>query len=861
MKNKKKLILLTSLSTAVAALCITILPHSDLFKTSSLEPYSCELPDGYIDIDDVITEAINAGETKTANTLEFRGTVTRRFGDICYVQRQNQLDHTTYGIKVKGVSSYAPTLSEGNVVDFKGGFVYRENGVPTFELSSENDAKVAYSVNPYGYEPIAFQSIDEFYNGADATPYYDSMSDKELASFYGTARLLKINNLVPSFYSGATPYDPFGRDLSGYSDALGSENELYILADSSLDLSTTFDYAKANFKAISVTGYFESYYVDLGDGLTQFNVFTVVKFSDMEITGSSLDTDLITDARTSNYVYYDSLSSQYYRFPFAIYNIVGHNDVSYVEFKDFYNNATAPALFYEYHLNHYNAGNNEHYFYHYGATSTYDFEDLEFDFYVNTFDDEISLFYDSYNIAFERGVMVNGIEILADGGEADYCSVDYNSSKRYGEVEPLTFDLSRYSALNLVEDKNGNVYAPLQVLNTIFNDNYMDTALYNGKDLYYYGTIFSGSTYYSDTPWADSNFDGTVSSEFAEYNYQSLCLSLERVYGLAKERDIYDPDDPSVSADALIESLGYKEDLMSTNVQTQEAALAEFAGEFYCDGHSGYGASTVAVGSGFDSEQYYVAGLYNNDRYMNLVNANSDNLARRNAANKNVGVSYYEDTVIITFDNFYKFSGNSGLIDVDYWDYETLHDNGTELFFKKAFNDIGKRNDIHNIVIDLTLNGGGANNALIFVEAYMTNDPIHTQYNMFTGLTHEVHYDVDINFDGTIDSDDTYKGKYDFYMMTSNFSFSCGNYLPTVTKQKGLATLIGQTSGGGTCPVGNMSTAYGTFLRNSSCYQLGQWDSENEQFLNNDAGIEVDYEFNPEYFYNDQKIWEFIHSI
>ena len=222
---------------------------------------------------------------------------------------------------------------------------------------------------------------------------------------------------------------------------------------------------------------------------------------------------------------------------------------------------------------------------------------------------------------------------------------------------------------------------------------------------------------------------------------------------------------------------------------------------------------------------------------------------------------FYNDTAIIIFDEFVKADGIDSatkLSELNSHNYKYWHDYDTPLFFRKAFNEIDSHGGINNIIIDLTNNGGGRNDALVFVEAYMTSDPVHTSMNRLTGMTYDVHYDVDINYDGVIDSNDTYQGTYNFYLMTSQLSFSCGNYLPTTAYVNGYATLIGQQSGGGTCCVGFLTTAVGDMLRSSSNHFLGYWSSGS--FHNNESGIPVTKNItDAQNFYSNQYLYNLIH--
>ena len=858
MKNKKTLILATTSLISISALGLALLPHADLFQTNATNPYTCDLPNQFVEVDEVIGAALSAGATPNANTLKFRGTVTRRNGDVAYVQRVNQTDHYAYGLRVVGCNTYASELAEGNVVDFSGGRVFTSQGLPTFELIAADNAIVSYGVNDKGYSPITYQTLADAYREIPITSYYDDSNPVQSYS-YSSNKLVTIKNLIPNGGGSVWSLDEEGRELYEFSGHTLADT-VNVLVSSDVGFGEINTSAMNQRKYLNITGYLQLYYAN---GY-RFSYLSVVSSEDVEIGSSYIDGDTITAIKSSKYIYND-----YYQFPFAIYNINGHEDVPYVEFTDFYNHACTLALYNGYYLKKYDDGNHEFYYYNQ--------ENQHFEFYVNSETDEISVYYDPYGFSFLEWKDETGLEVIANGSPEDYVEVNHNASQEYYDsILCPSFDLSKYG-LDIVEDRNNIVYVPLQAMNTIFNDLCIGyTARYNGKDLYYWG-YSEVSSFKTESPWYDEEWDFTVSSEYAEYNYSCLCLTLEKAYGLWD----YYYGGTYASADALIKNAGFETDLKSTNTVTYESALIEFFNKYIYDGHADYtNISAVNMRSNTSWGSIYSSSIDENARYHQIVDNYYELQDARNNAGLSRGLTFEDDTAILRFDAFIKYDGyfeeydanfenvtsqtkiDSKDIDLTQYDYETVYRNGTELMFRKAFDEIDDHGGINNVVLDLSLNTGGANNSLIMMEAYLTGDPVHTSYNRNNGVTTEVHYNIDINYDGTKGGvDDTYEGVYDFYLITSPVSFSCGNYFPTVIKDKGAAILIGEKSGGGTCPVGKFSDAYGMLANNSSNHQLGTWDSVNNRFQNNETGIEVDYAFSRAYFYNNAQIVNFIHNL
>lgn len=854
MHNKKTLIILSSAAMAVATFACLFAPKAMSFNSHAQEEYTCDLPVGFSEIDEIIGDAIAAGTTPAANTKSFRGTVTKVVGDYAYVQRKSQARDYVYGIRIQGVETYANSLAVGNVADFSNGYIYLDRGIATFVLSDSGDCVVRYNANPTGYNPVVFYDLSESKSTLSQTPQYQEDPDRPTNIAYGGNKLISVNNLVPVDYYGEQTW------LDGQSlyevQNITHGNSAYLVVDASFEsFKADWSTAISQNKMLNITAcYFQmAYFAD--DDWTIY--IHLVSEDDYELGGTSIDTEVVNTISTSKYVLWVD-SSEDYKFPFVVYTLNGHGDVPYVEFDNFYNNACAHRFFTGFWLSKWNDPYDEHIYYYYNNY---------YEYMVDAENNIIELSYDPNYYAYtDPNDYKYGFEVMAAGGNDPHIQVNYSNSLNFGEGHLLSWDLSRYN-LDIVEDANRVVYFPLQALNIIFNDQ-MDgySAVYNGKDLYWSNFYNrSQSEFWSDSPWYNAEDPTyTVSEAYAAYNYSCLCLSIEKVYGLAEYRGVYSTG--INSADALFESMGLKSRLTSTNTIEFEEALVEFVGKWFYDGHSGFTSiSPMNRKADVDWNTLYRDALDENSRNHQLMDTYQTLESLRNGAHKGVGLSVYEDTAIITFDSFIKYDfslGDPSELDLSSYTYAKLHELGSELLFRKAFNEIEANKDIKNVVIDITMNGGGDPNTFPFLEAYMSNDPSITCYNRLTGYTNEIHYNTDLNYNDVFgEEEDTYQGKYNFYMMTSRFSFSCGNYYPTVVKEKAMATLIGQRSGGGTCVVSSLTTTYGSLLRNSGAHQVGSWDYGNNCFQNNEEGIPVDVEFDYHNFYNDEAIYNFIHTL
>lgn len=126
-----------------------------------------------------------------------------------------------------------------------------------------------------------------------------------------------------------------------------------------------------------------------------------------------------------------------------------------------------------------------------------------------------------------------------------------------------------------------------------------------------------------------------------------------------------------------------------------------------------------------------------------------------------------------------------------------------------------------------------AADAAVFVISAVLGDGSVSALNPMTGAMATAVYNVDLNLDHQYGQEDQGLTTKNVYCLTSPVSFSCGNLVPCVFKNSNQVTIIGRTSGGGSCVVLPMSSACGTgfqisgftrlaFLKNGSFYDIDQ---------------------------------------
>ena len=170
----------------------------------------------------------------------------------------------------------------------------------------------------------------------------------------------------------------------------------------------------------------------------------------------------------------------------------------------------------------------------------------------------------------------------------------------------------------------------------------------------------------------------------------------------------------------------------------------------------------------------------------------------------------------------------------------------TFAFFHDCFEDIKEHEEVKNVVINLSDNGGGRACALVSVLGFLSEDGEvkMTLRDLVANNYREEYYHVDTNLDGIADDRDGYGGQYDFYIMCSGTSYSCANALPYYAQQSGLAKVIGCNPGGGDCVVASFADAYGRCAVYSGSLKLGRED-ENGVFVSDEKATTVDLNMMP----------------
>ena len=343
----------------------------------------------------------------------------------------------------------------------------------------------------------------------------------------------------------------------------------------------------------------------------------------------------------------------------------------------------------------------------------------------------------------------------------------------------------------------------------------------------------------------------TRSEALAKFNYNLLRFQIDNLYGL---KDELNNKHGFSSFDSFVTKKGLKTKLLSKDTNEYDEGLSEFLMKYIDDGHTTYGDRSVFTGhvdvTASDLSKRYM-GPRRSGLFSKLAQYTEDRKTALGEDVKPLGVFMEDETAVIRFDSFTHFLPIIAVPDepTNPEDIPDLLENSSPHGFIASFEEIAKHDEIKNVVIDLTCNGGGAVLTIPFLAAYFTKDPTICVHDTRQDVVREFHYDVDLNYDGIYGGEeDTLADKYHFYLLTSDFSFSCASAYPTVAHIAGV-DVIGMQSGGGACNVAAFADACGSIYTLSAPQQIGYID-ENGKFINDDAGIPVTHAVDKDCWYD-----------
>ena len=424
---------------------------------------------------------------------------------------------------------------------------------------------------------------------------------------------------------------------------------------------------------------------------------------------------------------------------------------------------------------------------------------------------------------------------------------------RYGDE--LTIDLKQYG-IDLIEE-NGVGYIPAQTIADLLLGETYTLFLYNGEACFF----LNYENYTADLQDPESGYSALFygaerqprGQALIDFTYNELCMILDQVYGFKDSRGITSFDD--YFEEVAYEGTDLKTLLRSEDPLDMDKALSVLTRLAFDDMHSGYQAVSCYTGyennaeargisGGASHRQYYEA-------YMTYVTARAEAFPDGVPGYQEVG-----DTAYVTFDTFVAPRNK------DYYSEPPTDDTAADVYGLLIYaNSQIKREDspIKNVVIDLSCNRGGMEDAAAFVCGWFLGEADVYLQDSLTGASAVNVYRCDANLDREFDENDTVSD-LNLYCLISPVSFSCGNLVPCMFRASGRVVLVGQTTGGGSCVVHPLTTASGSFLQCSGYKHISSM--KNGSFYDADQGISPDVVLTkPASFYDREALTEYLDGL
>ena len=436
--------------------------------------------------------------------------------------------------------------------------------------------------------------------------------------------------------------------------------------------------------------------------------------------------------------------------------------------------------------------------------------------------------------------------------------VRYQSRTCSPEQVPLTLRYGNYG-IDLRGDRDG-VWMPFQTVADLYNDTYMHMGAFNGTTV-----LVAPEGAYSIIDGLPAEFSlaamqATRTAELADYNYRNLCFTLDNFFGYPG-RSLIEADMKTMGLDEVLAHQGEggllaRQMLQSADVLDYCSGLSMLHTMLYDGGHTFMqiqrlndftaDAALVSQYQQRTSERmeqflsFYPAGKMADEERAAVLAHRAELTAKREAV-FGKGNYYIKrgNTAFCVFNSF--MASDEGL---EAWRqyYSGRRSRPTVAEFPDdnlcilidALQQAEADPEVQNFVFDLTTNGGGSSDIVALVTSLTMDKAEWYAENSLLQQRQTVRFDVDRNFDGQFDERDRdVKYHLNFAVLTSSYSFSCANLLPSLMKDLG-CLIVGEHSGGGSCGVMMTTDATGICYRYSTC----RTRMINQRGENIDGGIE-----------------------
>ena len=395
-----------------------------------------------------------------------------------------------------------------------------------------------------------------------------------------------------------------------------------------------------------------------------------------------------------------------------------------------------------------------------------------------------------------------------------------------GPPAAVTFDFAKYGIAVYGDEED--VYLPLELLSTMFTDIACNHMLWNGESVLK-PVVTIRALGLLPAEWYESRYIRSLvtgkkqrEEDVIREDYAELCFTMDYFYGHPGPGIL----DRGISEKGLDAALDDVPEMEAVKTGLKDPDMFEYMLALYNlfniglnEGHSmysGFNAMPNSVESGYSE----ASGKFT-ARSSSLLQLKTYTMYDiKNAVSKTRSAAWGSEV--------YRECGSTAILRIDEFRDDAA---GWEAYYagkgdipmdavgitwtglKKA----SENPAIKNILFDLSANGGGSSDMLMYMIDLMFGDNVFRGYNVLTGQREYAVMHSDKNLDGVFDEKDE-EVKYDFNyaVLTTRTAFSCGNLMPFVMQEHG-AVLLGEPTGGGSCCI-QIST-----LTNGGEYVMSSW--------------------------------------
>ncbi|ENY68478.1 Hypothetical protein, predicted lipoprotein [Metamycoplasma auris 15026] len=430
----------------------------------------------------------------------------------------------------------------------------------------------------------------------------------------------------------------------------------------------------------------------------------------------------------------------------------------------------------------------------------------------------------------------------------------YPTSYRKLNEEPyVIFDLSKYKMDILYYQKK--ILIPFFVFNTLFVSQTFNNIYFNNET---FSLIPSGLDSYSAHKLPleakkriRKKRQNPPTKKERESNFNHLAFVMDYFYGLKEYKKIKSFEDWITPQ--------YKQKLLSTNKEEFHSAYIDIFHKKLNDLHTRIDTLSYYDTFRLKPIAYEIFAKKPKEYYGDFYNKfieTKNNLVKdfKTKVKKEISdfelddhIRFHNETAIISIFNFLDAT-NEQINKDDTWKYDTY------FLMQELMHLIKKRNmqalsnnqkQIKNIILDLSLNGGGSVFAMIKTLGFLTNKHIVSHdYFALDKISINSNYKVDV-YGNYAFQKHNYE-QYNWNLLIGINTFSAANQAANITKEMGIAKIIGQKSGGGMASIMPVVLEDGTTITISSPNQVR--NANNNEI---ESGIEPDIYLDYKNFYND----------